>query len=296
MIYNLNGENINLPRNMSSELISRAYDVKGNVVFDSGSGPIVPEPDPLELVVMSYNPQWFSGINSQLAMLNEIFGTYNADIIGFQEYYKSSNMPSVAKNALANYPYKYKASLATNPNGIASKTEATSIQNIQYSYADDETWQYQKAKFTFEEKTITFYNTHLTWRKNDASAEGRRLQTIQLLADAQAEENVIITGDFNSYAKTIEDEDYINIFKPFIDAGYNMVNASLKSGFYGTYLGLTYLPSSAKSITEIGTPCDNIIVSGNIDLANIWYDETKLKYLNGKTIDHIPVVAKLIIH
>lgn len=290
MIYDVDGRSVNSPRNLDAELIQYAYDIGGIVVFDSGSVPIVPEPDPLELIVMSYNPQWFSGINSQLAMLNEIFGTYNADIIGFQEYYKTSDMPSVAQNALVNYPYKYKASLATNPNGIASKTEATSIQNIQYSYVDDETWQYQKAKFTFEEKTITFYNTHLTWRAT--STEGRRLQAAELFADAQSESNVIITGDFNTYARNVEHADYINVFKPFFDAGYNLANASPTAGFTGTYCGYT----SASSLSDMEAPCDNIIVSSNISIQEVWFDLTKLNYLNGCYIDHIPVVAKILVN
>lgn len=287
MVYDKNGRSLSNIFSVNGKEIQRAYDLNGKLIFEGGSAPST---DSVELTIMTFNPQWFTGINSQLDMLNDIFTTYNPDIIGFQEYYKTSSIPAVAESALSGYPYKYKSTIATNPNGIVSKVPITNVQSIQYTYYDDEKWVYQKAKVVVDNKELTVYNTHLTWRA--ASTEGRRLQAAELFADAQSESNVIITGDFNTYARNVEHADYINVFKPFFDAGYNLANASPTAGFTGTYCGYT----SASSLSDMEAPCDNIIVSSNISIQEVWFDLTKLDYLNGSYIDHIPVVAKILVN
>lgn len=260
---------------INAEKISEAYDIDGNRVFSN-------------LIVMTYNPQWWTKINSQLSMQQAIINKYKPHIIGFQEYTTNGSLPSVGSQALTDYYNKY-VSNKYNYNGIASKVSLSDVTNNQYTYSDDEYWQYQKGYLSYGGKTIAFYNTHLTWRSDATSREGRRLQAAELFADAETEEYVIITGDFNSYARNTSQTDYINIFKPFVDAGYNLANASPTAGFTGTYCGLT----SATSLADMEAPCDNIIVSGNIDIVDVTFDLTKLQYLDGNYIDHIPVVAEL---
>ena len=276
-IYDINGEYINSAYAVDEEVLSQAYDIAGN--------PLIEQAD---LGVMTYNPQWWTKINSQLTMQQEIFNKYKPDIIGFQEYSTNGTLASVGSQALADYPYKYMSN-RYNYNGIASKLQLNNVTNNQYTYYDDEYWQYQKGYFTCKGKTIAFYNTHLTWRATAESQEGRRQQAAELFADAETEDYVIITGDFNSYARNVEQPDYINIFKPFYDAGYHLANASPTAGFTGTYCGLT----TASSLADMQAPCDNIIVSGNIDITNVVFDLTKLQYLDGNYIDHIPVIATL---
>lgn len=273
-IYKLDGAELLTPYNIDGDELSQVYDISGNPLLVG------------VFVVMTYNPQWWTKINSQLAMQEEILEKYNPNIIGFQEYSTNGSLPSVGSQALENYPYKY-VSNHYNYNGIASKIQLTNVTNNQYTYHDDEYWQYQKGYFNFNGVTIAFYNTHLTWRYE--SQEGRRLQAEQLFADAQTEEYVIITGDFNSYAYNTSQTDYINIFKPFVDAGYNLANASPDAGFHGTYCGLAYPTSEA----DMEAPCDSIIVSGNIEIEEVIFDFTKFDYLDGNYVDHIPVVAKL---
>lgn len=284
-VYDLHGNTLRPIHDKTGNPLQSAYDINGNSIYSSSPGV-----DP-NFTVMSFNPQWFTEVNSQLAMLQEIFETNNPDVIGFQEYTKTSSLPYVATQALTDYPYKYQSAVSTNPNGIATKTSFDSIQDVRYTYYDDEVWQYQKAILTFNSKRVAIYNTHLTWRNNSASEEGRRQQAAELFADAENEQYSIITGDFNSYCKSIHDTDYINIYKQFVDNGYNLSNCSPRIGFFGTYAG-SY--TTEEAILADGWPCDVIITSGNIGIVESYVDFTKLKYKDGYTnMDHMPVVAKL---
>lgn len=284
MIYDKSGNALQSAYTVSGADASAAYDVDGVKVFSRS------------VKVMSFNAQGFSGINSQSTMLNAIFSLYDADIIGFQEFCSNGSIPSVAASTLSNYP-TIKLTNHKNYNGIATKLTAGAWTIADYQTQDpydisewNETRCYMKTYFNIGGRQVAFFNTHLCLN----STEARYAQAAELFALAEAEEYCIITGDFNSTTAplTAETADYINEYKPFVDAGYHLANNSPTAGFTNTHSGAT----SVASLAALTSALDSIIVSGNIDIDSVVFDPTKLSYQNGQKFDHIPVVATLTIN
>jgi endonuclease/exonuclease/phosphatase family metal-dependent hydrolase len=240
--------------------------------------------------VMTYNVQWFTGINSQQAMQQLIINTYNADIIGLQELSKNGIVPTVGTNVLNGYPV-LQLSNHKNYIGMASKYALSNIIIADFVNQDPEdvsryheTRAYMMADINLDGKTVKWINTHLC-----LTNEYKYLQMAEIFELAENYDYVIITGDFNAYDYTLPDSmEYNKMFKPFVDAGYNVANNNGVS-FTKTYSG----SASALSLSDFSTPPDDIITSGNIDIIDVDFDTTKLSYLNGNVIDHIPVVATL---
>lgn len=278
MIYDHKGEELNRIFDESGNRISSAYDSKGNLIYT----------DEYNLIVMSYNVQWWTKRNSNITMQKEIFSKYNADLIGLQEFSKTSSLPSEASQSLMGYPYKY-ISNHYNFNAIASKKALSDVTDTDFTYEDDEKWAYQKGYFPLYGKQIAFFNTHFTWRSDDATIAGRGEQALELLEAMNEEEYVIATGDFNVGTLTYDSTDYINTFKPFVDAGYKMANFTPETGITKTYTNL----SDPQSLDDFRSAPDNIIVSPNIDIIRTVFDTTKLDYPDGNYIDHIPVISYL---
>lgn len=240
--------------------------------------------------VMTYNVQWFTGINSQQTMQQLIINTYNADIIGLQELSTNGTVPTVGQNVLGNYP-TLQLSNHKNYMGMASKYTLSNIviadfvnQDPQDASLYNETRAYMIADITLAGKTVKWINTHLC-----LTDEYKYLQMAEIFALAEQYDYVIITGDFNAYDyASASSTEYIQMFKPFADAGYNVANNN-GTTFTKTYSGST----SATSLSEFTSPPDDIITSGNIDIIDVDFDTTKLSYLNGSVIDHIPVIATI---
>ena len=81
MIYDINGDSISNVYDKDGEQLEQAYDISGNELLPT---------EPISFVVMSYNVQWFTGINSDETMQETIFDTYAPDVIGFQEFQNHS--------------------------------------------------------------------------------------------------------------------------------------------------------------------------------------------------------------
>lgn len=279
MIYDYKGRELGKAYDFEGTELESAYDSHGNEVWTKN----------YDLVVMTYNMQWWTKRNANTTMQRKIINTYDADIIGMQEFSKTSAIPSLATTILSGkYPYIYNSN-HYNFNGLASKTELSNVTDTDFTYEDDEKWAYQKAYLTVNGKQIAFFNTHLTWRGDDTSIAGRGEQALELLAAMNEEEYVICTGDFNCGALSFTETDYINTFKPFTDAGYDMVNFTEERGITKTYTN----KSDPADLSEFNTAPDNIIVSPNIDIYRVVFDTTKLEYPDSNYIDHIPVIAWL---
>lgn len=281
MIYSVNGSALNTAYDVSSVQLSQAYDVGGNPLIGN------------LLTVMTFNEQGWAGINSQLAMQRAIFNLYDADIIGFQEFCTNGVIPTVASNALTAYPYKQLTN-HKNYNAVASKVALSDWTIADYQTQDpydisewSETRCYMKGYLTFGNKRIAIINTHLCVH----NPEPRYAQAAELFALAELEDYCIITGDFNSTEAPLgtTSADYINEYKPFVDAGYKLANNSPTSGFTNTHSSATSVPSLA----DLTSSLDSIIVSSNIDIVNVVFDPTKLSYQNNTKFDHIPVIATL---
>ena len=283
--YDISGNYIYTVYDLYGDALSNAYDVNGNS--------LKPIPD---ITVMTYNPQGFGGINGNSTMLTELIQKYDPDIVGVQEAGWSNSWPTKAQPFISGFDYKHRSDYETgdlplaNPNGLLSKLPMASLEEIAYIDSGYTTYAYSKCYITVNGKTIAWYNTHLTWNSDSISQEERRLQNAQLLADAEQEDYVIATGDFNVWDHSYNTVDYVNVYKPWKDAGYKMVNFDTSAHCIATW-GDSINPVSLADLTD---GCDNIMVSPNIDIIDVWFDDTKLSYLDGSNyIDHIPVVATL---
>lgn len=282
-VYDVDGNVITAAYDIDGNVLTHAYDVDGNLLE-------IGIPDRLR--VMTYNPQWFTRINSQQDMQNEIISNNDADLIGMQEFSRTGNIPTVAANALASYEHLI-LSNHYNYNAVASRYALTDMTIEDFSTQDgyesaNETRCYMKSYITIGNKRICWINTHLCYHSNDAQFA----QMAEVFSMAQQEQYVIITGDFNSWALSIEDSDYIGLFKPFVDARYNLANSTAVRGFTKTWGDST----TATSTSELTYPTDNIITSRNIKINAVMFDTTKFRYLDGNPIDHIPIIADLLIY
>lgn len=277
-IYDSMGNALNTCYDSDGVILDKAYDYSGTEIWSR------------IYKVMTYNVQWFTGINSQQTMQQSIIDNYNADIIGLQELTKNGAVPTVGANVLGDYP-TLQLSNHKNYMGMVSKYALSNItiadfvnQDPQDASLYNETRAYMMADIILGGKTIKWINTHLC-----LTDEYKYLQMAEIFALAEQYEYVIITGDFNVYDYTLPNAtEYNQMFKQFADAGYNVANNNGAS-FTKTYSGST----SATSLSEFTSPPDDIIVSGNINITDVHFDVTKLSYLNGDVIDHIPVIATI---
>lgn len=282
MIYSIAGNGTNIGYDKSESQLAQAYDIEKNPLLTS------------TIRVMSYNYQWCTKLNSQLALQTAIINEYHPTIIGLQEAgannRNSNSFPSLATQFLAAYTRKL-SNQATNRNGLATLIPYSNYSCVRYTEYDDEYWDYQKCYIEVGGQTIAWFNTHLTWRQDAETLLRKYAQAAELFAAVEAETYAIVTGDFNMYGLSLTSDDYIGIGKQFADAGYNLANWTPDT-FVKTWTDL----ASASSLDQFSYACDNIITTPNIEIANVIFDTTKFDYLNGQPIDHIPVVADLIIH
>lgn len=288
-LFSIDGNALNSVYVVSGLNLQEAYDVEGDQIF----------PDGVRLKVMTYNVQWFTGINSQTVMQNIIINGNDPDIIGLQEISQNGVMPSVGTNVLSNYPYK-RLSNHKNYNAFASKIPLENVVIADFTNQDpnemtqyNETRAYMIADISVGGKTIKWINTHLCV----LSAEVRHQQFGELLdmADAFIASGypVVMTGDFNSNsALSTSGADYQEMYKLCVDKGYHLANCTEDSGFTKTHSSLT----TASSLEDLQKALDNIIVSPDVVIETVKFDTTKFAYLNGNPIDHIPVIAELLIH
>lgn len=276
-IYDLDGNPIQIAYDADGDPLSEAYDLDGNPLYETDN----------HLTVMTYNPQWFRGINAQQAMQNTIIQNNNPDIIGFQEFSRDGTVGTVASNMLTNYRYDY-MSEHYNYMYLASKLPLQNVVVADFVNQRGETRAYMKCEINVGGKTVTWINTHLDYQYD--STQYAQMQ--EIFAIAEQAEYCIITGDFNNWATSISDADYIGLYKPFVDAGYNLANCTALRGFTKTWTDST----TATSPAEMTYPTDNIITSSNISIDSVVFDTTKFSYLDGNPIDHIPIIAHLTVN
>lgn len=241
------------------------------------------------LVVMSFNPQRWEGLNADIALMKTIIDTYKPDIIGLQEYRETIASANVYSAVFADYPYHYYASDIYNPVGIISKYELSDISTVLYAKQGSETRGYTKAYFTVNQQKICWLNTHLEiFPSTDGSREVRTAQAQELIGVMNAERYAICTGDFNAGdCHDVSDDDYIAVIKPFIDEGYHSANSSNQHGFLATY----YDGTTVNDYTRYAC-IDEIITTSNIDICMVDVDKQKSDAnTNSSALDHLPIVA-----
>lgn len=277
-VYDVDGNGLNNVYNINGNQLTHAYDINGNELL---------EPVQTNLVVMSYNIQWFSNLNSNKPMQTSIFDTYNADIIGFQEFQNSlaTNIPAVAIELLSNdYPYLQMGNYG-NKNAIASKYAMTGFATVPHTTQTMDGQSYSYATISVNGKEIFILDSHLT----TSDYEATKVEQAQEIFNAvQGHDYFIIMGDFNTVCKSVNDTEYTTIMKQFVDAGYNVANCSPQHGFLDTW-------TSGSTASGTWYPCDHVITSANITIDNVIVDTTKVDVAaqTGQSIDHLPIIAYL---
>ena len=276
MIYSVSSTPLTECYKTNGENASVAYELNGDVAFRV-------------LKIMSYNLQRWEGYNSMKTVQDIAFG-YGADIIGIQEWGYTASKTIGGTNCADyiegfGYDNLYITSSDYNHKAIASKFAMSDMTETVYEESI-ETRSYTKSYFTFDGKTIAFFNTHTDYQK-DSSVKFAQLQE---LLDAVAEESYfILTGDLNTDCSAKTDTEYQNGPQIFIDSGFNVANSPTGEPLIWTgYSGKTV------ALSDHITPADNIITSANIKIVNVNTIDTKLT-IGTNVIDHIPIVAEVVI-
>lgn len=286
-IYNISGNTLNACYNMEGNNLSSAYNVSGDDVWaESQSG----------LKVATYNVGdwgWGDGTISAdyktdyLNLQNTIFTNIDVDICAMQEWSTRFCTDGTLSSVITD---KYFDHLdGSGYWAIGSNFAFTSFQTLDYVSIDmsggsGDYKKYNKAYVTIDGKSICLINCHFATHQATQEA-----QAAEILSIARQEPYCIVFGDFNTVISSLTDTDYVNMIKPFIDAGFTDANCGA-FGILPTYYA-TNDPSA-----EYKPATDHIIVSSNITITNAYVDTTKLTDGLTQKIDHVPLVAVLSIN
>ena len=285
MLYDVNGNLVNTVYNSNGQQIYQAYDVDGNAVIMSGT----------TLRVMSYNVgQWYIGTNTNVptdkyseyyAMQREIVSKYNLDVMAVQEYYDPFSSGHSTESVIGEFFTDQKHNTNSTYRAKATYTNGYEQSNYSEVYFADGNRSYIKSSIEVDGKTIWLLNAHLETSGQEATKVAESTELLEAVSNL---EYFIIMGDFNTVCRSVSDPEYTTIMKQFIDAGYHSANCSAQHGFIDTWTSGT---------TASGTwyPCDQIITSANIAITSVIADQTKVTDDLGDVIDHIPIVATLIV-
>lgn len=281
-IYNINGNQINSAYDRSQS-VQVAYDINGNIVFQSITS----------LKVMSYNVGgWYIGSGENVptakkdlyyALQTGMIEDNDPDILIIQEYLAnfSADGTSALTMLQSLFPYVHtKTSGTYYGRAICSKYPITNYTERQFT---QETSRYfDSCTITVNNIPITVVNTHL-----GLTQANRTPEITQLIAYLNTLDTFVLGGDFNTgiveSSASTSSESYINNVKPFVDEGFNTANFG-DFGFMVTCVDRTN-----------NTPyyLDNIYTSSDISITDAYVDTTKLTDLIDDPIDHMPIIAEL---
>lgn len=282
-VYTINGDVVNTLYDKNGSTINQAYDINGHVVY---------QPTASSIRVATYNVGgWYIGSGTNVPAANKteyvnlqksILSAVDADIVCFQEYWNIFCADGTTADSVIGefFTQQEKTDATTTWNGhvIASNgivlNDYESIRFVNYySTAPG----YEKCYINIGGRNVCIINTHLS-----TAAGGKKEPQSQEIFEAVANEPYfIITGDFNT-----ETTDYDAIVKKFVDAGYNSANLN----------GSEYNFNTFYTSAGVGKPTDQIITSSNITISDVYVNSIKLTDDINDKIDHIPLVAELIIN
>lgn len=301
-IYDKNGNMLSVCYNKNGNSLNAAYDKYGNTVF----------PDSINLRVANYNVgDWYIGSHSyvpeakktQYENLQEtIFRNINADVCCMQEappkFCTDGTLASMILNQFFDH---YETCAAYESSPIPYRTDATKTLTIEDfrminftgSANSGSTQTYEKFYVTIGNKRICFIESHYSLTHSTAVLQNQ--QMIQAVAN---EPYFIAMGDLNTRIYPTDEnylltEDYIDLVKPWIDLGYHSANCADFGVFY------TYGSTSWEQYQQgDGYICatDHIFTSSNIMINNAWMDTTKRIDAITDKVDHMPIIADLIIN
>lgn len=272
-VYDKNGNELSYIYDKNGNALTYGYDRHGNVIYS------IIDPTDYNFKVMTLNVQSWTGTNGW-DYISPVFANYDVDVIGTQE--------SSLNNNLVNLGYPYTAvSSSPNTNVVFSKYALSDITSKSFDsnhYAGKRG--YQKMYITFNGKRVALFNAHL----ETSSGSMYQYPQVQELVQAMGEEEyAILTADLNANCDTFTDAQYVNVIKPFVDAGFNLSNCNKRFGINNTWTDST----GGDETVDNWAPCDNIITSSNIQIANAVVDRSKIELDTGLVIDHLPLIAYL---
>lgn len=284
-IYNYDGSILNAAYDYAGLVISSAYDKGGGLVFpDEG----------VRLKVMSYNVGSWTAFGGKATaenqetwhtLQNAIFQTERPDLAGIQEYYSAIGSYSVPVMLRQYLPYIYAVDWVSTKAGraIASKTTMTNATEINFVNQTGEQRSYLIGDIDIAGKTVKFITAHLA-----LDTATIKLQIQELVSAVASFDYWILTGDFNIPFPDAQSEGYEALIEPFLDRGYNVANGST-FGFIPTF-------STKKPGDDSDWRCiDNIMCSSNIQITDVYTNKQKLTEHQGYSIDHLPLIADMLL-
>ena len=236
---------------------------------------------------MSYNVYCFHDINGNVSVQKKIMDKNKAVVVGMQELSTSRHINAVGQTALAGYHYKYMSAHKAFM-GFASKEPLQNLRYRDFKTQDPQditqygqTRAYMMADLTISGKTVTLINAHLAFLTQAIKFRQMR----ELLEVARQQKYAIILGDFNCFMTAPNDVEYINMYQPFVQAGFHLANCA--DGITKTWTDKI----APKSLSDFTYPTDNIITSPSIAIKKVYFDKIKLSHPTGDPMDHIPLVA-----
>lgn len=285
-VYTINGKSTNTVFGRDGVRLVGAFDIDGNQVLDA---------EPQTLKVMSYNVgSWTSfGVNATTEnqefwypLQNSIFANERPDLCGIQEYYSAIGNYSVPTMLEQYFRDLFTVNKSSKKAGraICSVYPMSNTQEINFQNQNGEIRSYLISDVNIGGKTVKFLTAHL------ALVTATIILQIQELLQAVSNFDYwILTGDFNLPFPSAESSGYQNLVKPFLDAGYHVANGST-FGFIPTFS--TKAPGDDSDWRVL----DNIMCSANIDITDVYVDTEKLTTLTTQGIDHLPLIANMVIN
>lgn len=286
MIYTKDGKTTQNAYDAEGQLLSVAYSKDGAKVYPA-------------LRVMSYNVgQWYvgGGDNVPAAKDAEYYALQNGmllrddpDILCIQEYWKViSKTGRTAKSMLEQYfPYIHEQGGDSGYFGrcVCSKYPITDYTVRLYTGESDR--YFDSCTVTVHGTPITVVNTHL-----GLTQAARDAEIAELIAFLKAQKRFLCCGDFNTVivyddpaSATPTSQEYIDNVKPFIDEGFHSAN----------FTEFGFLCTQVKNGGARKLCLDTCYTSANIEITAAYTDNTKLNDGIADEVDHLPILAEVII-
>lgn len=285
-IFACDGQQIYLAYDADGEALTTAYDVDGETVFSQSH----------IIKVMEYNVgEWYIGNGSIVPaekdteyynLQNGMIQAADPDIMLICE--NRQTFSEAGRTTLSMLSQYFEYIHQQGDSGYMSRAVCSKypISNYQtHSFSDGTSNYYDSCTITIDGKAITVVVTHLNY--NSGSQTTRLAQTSTLLSFLATLDTFICGGDWNLLdCKSTSGSDYADVIDPILQAGFHSANCT-DFGFLETY---SNQPGGS------WTGClDDIVTSGDIQIAGASVDTTKLTDNINDTVDHMPLTASLYI-
>lgn len=283
-VYDADGNILSAVYDASGDSLDYAYDSDGTVIFQKEL------PVGISLKVMSYNVGgWYIGSGSNvptekyeqyLALQTGMIQRNDPDILIIQEYMATFSTGHSALTMLQGlFPY-VKAVTGGTYFGRAICSKYPISNYVHNAFSAESNRYFDSVDVTIDDVTVTVITTHL-----GLSQAYRNSEIPELIAYCKQHERFICGGDYNINGTT--GTPYEQNIAPFLNEGFNTANwgdfGNLVTCIEGTSL-------------EDHTGClDNVYTSSNIFVTNAHVDTTKLTDDISDYIDHMPIIADLVV-